>query len=146
MFGNLVQRLQTLSPLTSPVTSPVSSPKPARKRYSKSPAARRSLKEEYREIQSDPEDHGESKKCRAKRKVDKLYGKKVDISGPLQGSKSMGRLDGLKQVGSHRLYPFGLQELIFYTKLSKLIVVELSVSRWATKPISAGKNVKPCLT
>lgn len=95
MFGNLVQRLQTLSPLTSPVTSPVGSPKSTRKRYSKSPAHRRSLKEEYREVQSEPEDTGETKKCRAKRKADK---RKVNISGPLQGSKSMGRLDGLKQV------------------------------------------------
>ncbi|KAG8308366.1 hypothetical protein J6590_002454 [Homalodisca vitripennis] len=100
MFGSLVQRLQTLSPLTSPVTSPVGSPKPNRKRYSKSPAHRRSLKEEYREVQSDPEDlgHGDSKKCRAKRKAEKLQGKRLDMSGPLQGSKSMGRLDGLKQV------------------------------------------------
>ncbi|XP_054265488.1 rho GTPase-activating protein 20-like isoform X2 [Macrosteles quadrilineatus] len=98
MFGNLVHRLQTLSPLTSPITSPVSSPKVARKRYSKSPAHRRSLKEEYREVQSDPEDIGESKKCRAKRKAEKRQGRKPHISGPLPGSKSLGKLDGLKEI------------------------------------------------
>uniref|UniRef100_A0A1B6K974 Rho-GAP domain-containing protein n=1 Tax=Graphocephala atropunctata TaxID=36148 RepID=A0A1B6K974_9HEMI len=114
MFGSLVQRLQTLSPLTSPVTSPVGSPKPSRKRYSKSPAHRRSLKEEYREVQSDPEDHGhgESKKCRAKRKAEKLQGKRLDMSGPLQGSKSMGRLDGLKQVQRLAQYEQYFQSLL----------------------------------
>lgn len=98
MFGSLVQKLQTLSPLTSPVTSPVSSPKASRKRYNKSPAQRRSLKEEYREVQSDPEDGGDGKKCRSKRKAEKLRGRRTEVSAPLQGSKSMGRLDGLKQV------------------------------------------------
>lgn len=125
MFGSLVQKLQTLSPLTSPVTSPASSPKSARRRYSaKSPAHRRSLKEEFREVQSDPEDislvligssggigacdssgiGGDAKKCRSKRKVEKLRGRRMEVSAPLQGSKSLGRLDGLKQVKKRLIY------------------------------------------
>lgn len=118
MFSNIVQRLQTLSPLTSPVTSPVMS----RKKFSKSPAHRRSLKEEFREVQSDPEDcgfggDGGNMKPRSKRKIEKIKSRRngdqeiglpilhtsksmvsLELPRQMQVSKSMGRLDGFKQV------------------------------------------------
>ncbi|KAK9505024.1 hypothetical protein O3M35_009175 [Rhynocoris fuscipes] len=112
MLGHIVHRLQTLSPVTSP--------KPKR-RPAKSPAARRSLKEEFREIQSEPEDltpynvgnsGGDNKKPRSKRKIEKLRARRLEVSAPLQGSKSMGRLDGLKQVG------FICFHLLFISKLT----------------------------
>lgn len=64
-------------------------------------------------MQSDPEDLGGSKKCRSKRKADK---RKANISGPLDGSKSVGRLDGLKQVS---LLHTTLD--IFYNPLDRII-------------------------
>lgn len=83
MLGSLVQRLQT-----------VGSPRPVRRRPGKS---RNSL-EDYREVQSDPEDT--DKKSRTRRKLDKARRRHPAHPAPLQGSKSMGRLDGLKQVPS----------------------------------------------
>lgn len=126
MFGSIVQRLQSLSPLGSPVTSPVSSPKPSRRRF-KSPTRgpKRHLgarhKEEYREVQSDPEvdeaDTGKKVGRTSRHLLDKRKNKSrgsartepginnnmyAERSGfaPLQGSKSLGRLDGLKEVGN----------------------------------------------
>ncbi|KAK0077170.1 hypothetical protein PV326_010234 [Microctonus aethiopoides] len=107
MFGTLVQRL------TSPVTSPTSS----RRRF-KSPSRW--------EVQSDPEDDGNApvRKSRAKHLLDKRKSKSrarglnvgepilcaaapnaagwCDAAFPLRGTKSLGRLDGLKEV-SQRL-------------------------------------------
>ncbi|KAJ9577107.1 hypothetical protein L9F63_006315, partial [Diploptera punctata] len=126
MFGSLVQRLQSLSPLGSPVTSPVSSPKASRRRY-KSPTRgprRPPLgrhKEEYREVQSDPEldeidttkkfgrtsRHLLDKRKNKIRAARNLNNTEPGINNntynehrgfaPLQGSKSLGRLDGLKE-------------------------------------------------
>lgn len=135
MFGSIINRFQTFSPATSPVTSP----KMSRRKY-KSPAHRRSLKDEYRDVQSEPEDacpttpttvgyrrggqlvdggpqSSSVKKNRGGRKHPLLLSKskstaRLDISAPTaasctatalgnnyhHGSKSMGRLDGLKQV------------------------------------------------
>lgn len=110
MFGSLVQKLQNISsPVGSPVSSPITSPKNGRRRYAKTPTQRRQSKQEYREVQSEPEDGGgggsgsfeASKKSKIRRKIDKSRnGRTLEISGPfhLQCSKSMGRLDGLKQV------------------------------------------------
>lgn len=113
MLGNLVQRFQAFSPLTSPVSSPVNSPKTSRRWFAgKSPARRRSLKEEFREVQSEPEDSfvasssSPSKKILNKRKHGKRNGngngggggRRPEVSAPLQASQSMGRLDGIKQV------------------------------------------------
>lgn len=111
MFGSLVQKLQNIgSPVTSPVSSPITSPKNSRRRYAKTPTQRRQSKQEYREVQSEPEDGGgggsgsgfeASKKSKIRRKIDKSRnGRTLEISAPfhLQCSKSMGRLDGLKQV------------------------------------------------
>jgi hypothetical protein len=123
MFGTLVQRLQSLSPLGSPIASPVSSPKAARHRY-KSPtrgprqAVARS-KEEYREVQSDPEldeidtarQFGRTSRYLLDKRKNKsrgsalteprinsnTYAERIGFA-PLQGSKSLGRLDGLKEV------------------------------------------------
>jgi len=105
MFGTLVQRL------TSPVTSPTS----PRRRF-KSPSRW--------EVQSDPEDDPTApvRKSRAKHLLDKrksksrargLHSSQSDHlqmcngSGwhdvafpPLRGTKSLGRLDGLKEVSS----------------------------------------------
>ena len=126
MFGSIVQRLQSLSPLGSPVTSPVSSPKPYRRRFKsptrapkRHPAARH--KEEYREVQSDPEldetdtnkafgrtSHHLLDKRKNKSRVsartepginNNMYSARSGFA-PLQGSKSLGRLDGLKEVGN----------------------------------------------
>ena len=106
MFGTLVQRL------TSPVTSPTS----PRRRY-KSPPLRW-------EVQSDPEDDPAApvRKSRAKHLLDKRKSKsrsrglhssqsdhlQICNSGngswhdiafpPLRGTKSLGRLDGMKEV------------------------------------------------
>lgn len=112
MFGTLVQKLQNIgSPITSPISSPVTSPKASRRRYMKTPNQRRSLKQEYREVQSEPEDGGsyDTKKSKLKRKIDKSKGRQLEISAPfhLQNSKSMGRLDGLKQV-RFTYFPFSL--------------------------------------
>lgn len=144
MFGSIINRFQTFSPATSPVTSP----KMSRRKY-KSPAHRRSLKDEYRDVQSEPEDaclptipttvgyrrggqpvdgsaqSSSAKKNRGGRKHPLLLSKskstaRLDISAPTgatctatalgnnyhHGSKSMGRLDGLKQV--HNMF------IIFY--------------------------------
>lgn len=101
MFGTLVQRL------TSPVTSPTS----PRRRF-KSPSRW--------EVQSDPEDDPTApvRKSRAKHLLDKrksksraralnVHSEQVQIcnSGwhdtafpPLRGTKSLGRLDGMKEV------------------------------------------------
>jgi hypothetical protein len=123
MFGSLVQRLQSLSPLGSPVTSPVSSPKASRRGCSsprRSSAVRH--KEEYREVQSDPEldeaDTGKKSRRASRHLLDKrknksrgaeprinnnMYAGRTGFA-PLQGSKSLGRLDGLKEVGKLSLY------------------------------------------
>jgi hypothetical protein len=103
MFGTLVQRL------TSPVTSPTSS----RRRF-KSPSRW--------EVQSDPEDDSAVpvRKSRAKHLLDKRKSKSrvralhssqsdhlqmCNVGGwhdvsfpPLRGTKSLGRLDGMKEV------------------------------------------------
>jgi len=107
MFGTLVQRL------TSPVTSPTSS----RRRF-KSPSRW--------EVQSDPEDDSAApvRKSRAKHLLDKRKSKSrvralhssqsdhlqmCNIGGwhdvtfpPLRGTKSLGRLDGMKEVSALR--------------------------------------------
>ncbi|KAL4098922.1 hypothetical protein QTP88_023435 [Uroleucon formosanum] len=139
MFGSIINRFQTFSPTTSPVTSP----KMSRRKY-KSPAHRRSLKDEYRDVQSEPEDaccagtssatvgyrrglilqhqlqqnalsppppsSSSAKKNRSRKQLLLIKSKstaRLDISAPTaapmlsnyhQGSKSMGRLDGLRQV------------------------------------------------
>ncbi|VVC26375.1 Hypothetical protein CINCED_3A023416 [Cinara cedri] len=159
MFGSIINRFQTFSPVTSPVTSP----KMSRRKY-KSPAHRRSLKDEYRDVQSEPEDaccggsssaqvsgggvyrrglqllsHDDSSSCNASSSSSSSSAAattknnrggrtnnsnssskqlplskskstaRLDISAPVaaaalgdyhrhHGSKSMGRLDGLKQV------------------------------------------------
>lgn len=106
MFNSLVQKFQIIgSPLTSPVSSPITSPKVSRRKYMKTPNQRRSLKQEYREVQSEPEDGGgsyDTKKSKIKKKIDKnrTTVRQLEISAPfhLQNSKSMSRLDGLKQV------------------------------------------------
>lgn len=140
MFGSIINRFQTFSPVTSPVTSPKMS-----RRKHKTTAHRRSLKDEYRDVQSEPEDacgpspgyrrgyasllhddHGgggspsssssssSAKKTRG-RKPHLLSKSKstarLDISAPTaavvvplanghyhRGSKSMGRLEGLREV------------------------------------------------
>jgi len=126
MFGSLVQRLQSLSPLGSPVASPVSSPKASRRRYKsptrgprRHPVSRH--KEEYREVQSDPEldevdtckrfgrtsrhplDKRKNKSrgaiCRTEPGINNNTYAEHSRFAPLQGSKSLGRLDGLKEVG-----------------------------------------------
>ena len=57
VFGNLVQKLQSLSPLTSPTTSPSTSPKLRRKfGFGKSRKKKEcSWKDDAREVQSEPE-------------------------------------------------------------------------------------------
>lgn len=90
----------------SPITSPITSPKMNRRKYAaaKTPTQRKFMKQEYREVQSEPEDGGgglyDRKKSKIRRKIDKNCGRQLEISAPfqLQNSKSMGRLDGLKQV------------------------------------------------
>lgn len=107
MFGTLVQRL------TSPVTSPTS----PRRRF-KSPSRW--------EVQSDPEDDPAApvRKSRAKHLLDKrksksraralnVHSEQVQMcnSGwhdaafpPLRGTKSLGRLDGMKEVSLRSLF------------------------------------------
>lgn len=146
MFGSIINRFQSFSPVASPVTSPKTS---RRNKYkSGGPAHRRSLKDEYRDVQSEPEDAftgGASATVGYRRgtlrlhptrddgggggggpsspSVKKNRGRKqqpalsqltksksttrLDVSAPTAAhpnadyrlaSKSMGRLDGLKQV------------------------------------------------
>ena len=58
MFGSLVQKLQSLSPLTSPTTSPSTSPK-LRRKFGFGKARKKkdsnAWKEDVREVQSEPE-------------------------------------------------------------------------------------------
>lgn len=144
MFGSIMNRFQSFSPVTSPKTSRRNKYKPG------GPAHRRSLKDEYRDVQSEPEDActggasatvgyrrgtlrlhpardvggnggggGPSspsvKKNRARKQQPALSQltkskstTRLDVSAPTAAahpnadfrlaSKSMGRLDGLKQV------------------------------------------------
>lgn len=72
MFGNFVQKLQSLSPLTSPTTSPTVSPRPKRKFFGRAANRKRRVggyaKEDIREVQSEPEldyeNPGKSKQSR----------------------------------------------------------------------------------
>ncbi|KAK6628448.1 hypothetical protein RUM43_002262 [Polyplax serrata] len=104
MFGNFVQRIQDSF---SPVTSPVSSPKVLRRRFkspNRGPAptraaqpptcrhrgsnSRRNHKEEYREVQSEPElDNSNSSSTGSRRLLDKRKGKTrpkiLNISDPI---------------------------------------------------------------
>lgn len=98
MFGNFVQRIQESF---SPVTSPVSSPKVSRRRF-KSPSrgqgsgrtvpprqrGRRNHKDEYREVQSEPEsDNCNAAAVGSRRLLDKRKGKSrpkiLEISNPI---------------------------------------------------------------
>lgn len=143
MFGSIMNRFQSFSPVASPVTSPKTSRR--NKHKPGGPAHRRSLKDEYRDVQSEPEDAcaggasatvgyrrgtlrlhpardvGPSssspsvKKNRARKQQPALSQltkskstTRLDVSAPTAphpdadyrlASKSMGRLDGLKQVG-----------------------------------------------
>ncbi|XP_063243066.1 uncharacterized protein LOC134542613 isoform X2 [Bacillus rossius redtenbacheri] len=107
MFGSLVKTLQSLSPLGSPVTSPAASPRASRRR---------------REVQSDPEaDDGDrgKKTSRPRRPLDKRRaGKRPHIGDPvpLRGSKSLGRLDGLKEVQRLAQYEQYFQALLSETR------------------------------
>lgn len=104
MFGNFVQRIQESF---SPVTSPVSSPKVLRRRFKspnrgpaparaaqppscrhRGPNSRRNHKEEYREVQSEPElDNSNSSSTGSRRLLDKRKGKTrpkiLNISDPI---------------------------------------------------------------
>ncbi|KAL5241046.1 hypothetical protein ACI65C_008456 [Semiaphis heraclei] len=159
MFGSIINRFQTFSPTTSPVTSP----KMSRRKY-KSPAHRRSLKDEYRDVQSEPEDaycagtssatvgyrrgltmqhqmqqsaaspspsssSSSAKKNRSRKQLMLIKSKstaRLDISAPTaavpvlgnyhQGSKSMGRLDGLRQVQRLTQYETYFQSLLDETR------------------------------
>ncbi|KAL0275064.1 UNVERIFIED_CONTAM: hypothetical protein PYX00_003044 [Menopon gallinae] len=101
MFGNFVQRIQESF---SPVTSPVSSPKVSRRRF-KSPTrgqgsgrtapprqrGRRNHKDEYREVQSEPESDNTTA-VGSRRLLDKRKGKSrpkiLEISNPIPIPKS----------------------------------------------------------
>ena len=85
MLGSLVTRISGLSP--------GGSPRPARRRRP------RSCKDEFREIQSEPEDSPKKDKTKSRRRIEKMRARRMEVSAPLQGSKSLGRLDGLKEVG-----------------------------------------------
>lgn len=104
MFGNFVQRIQESF---SPVTSPVSSPKVLRRRFKspnrgpaptraalppssrqRGPNSRRNLKDEYREVQSEPElDNYSGASAGSRRLLDKRKNKSrlqiLDISQPI---------------------------------------------------------------
>ncbi|XP_066908695.1 uncharacterized protein, partial [Halyomorpha halys] len=91
MLGSLVTRISGFSP--------GGSPRPTRRRRP------RAFKDEYREIQSEPEDTPKKRpedcadrKPKTKRRIEKMRARRLEVSAPLQGSKSMGRLDGLKQI------------------------------------------------
>ncbi|XP_050530835.1 rho GTPase-activating protein 20-like isoform X2 [Daktulosphaira vitifoliae] len=124
MFGSIINRFHAFSPATSPVTSP----KMSRRKF-KSPAHRRSLKDEYRDVQSEPEDYGGviegSGGCKKNRRRAKLSKAKstarLDVSAPValpfhHESKSMGRLDGLKQVQRLAQYETYFQSLLDETR------------------------------
>ncbi|KYN39915.1 hypothetical protein ALC56_05683 [Trachymyrmex septentrionalis] len=127
MFGTLVQRL------TSPVTSPTSP-----RRHYKSPLRW--------EVQSDPEDDPAApvRKSRAKHLLDKRKSKSRsrglhssqsdhlqicnsgngswhDTAFPLRGTKSLGRLDGMKEVSpSSRLPSQGCAGVYIYLESRKI--------------------------
>ena len=120
MFGSLKQKLQSFSPVASPVASPNASPRPARRRFGlRTPARMKQRREEFREVQSDPEcDYGTTRKQRRKKSeptrlpaaaaardagVEGLYDVPPQRRGPpsrqlrLQ-SQTLGRITGRKQV------------------------------------------------
>lgn len=145
MFGSLVQKLQSLSPLASPTTSPSTSPKLRKKLgFGKSRKRKDSgfSREDLREVQSEPEleydapardrrkisapahsgaAHGSNKNTVASKPlpaVDEPYPahqdleniydvparlrRKVDTPTPasrrVEGSRTVGRMEGLRQV------------------------------------------------
>ena len=122
MFGSLKQKLQSFSPVGSPVASPTSSPRPARRRFGlRTPARMKQRREEFREVQSDPEcDYGTTSRKQRRKKseparvpaaaasrdpsAEGLY----DVPPQRRGassrqlslqSQTLGRLTGRKQVG-----------------------------------------------
>ena len=124
MFGSLKQKLQSFSPVGSPVASPSSSPRPARRRFGlRTPARMKQRREEFREVQSDPEcDYGTARKQRRKKSeptrvpaaaaarardasAEGLYDVPPQPRGPpprqqRMQSQTLGRLTGRKQVGA----------------------------------------------
>ena len=97
MFGNLVQKLQSLSPLTSPTTSPTVSPRPKRKFVFGRANRKRRIggyaKEDLREVQSEPElDYDNPEKSKRDKSFFGLSEKRKSsaplvpsISSPIQG-------------------------------------------------------------
>lgn len=127
MFGNFVQRIQESF---SPVTSPVSSPKALRRRFkspsrgpaparaaqppsrSRGPSSRRNHKEEYREVQSEPElDNNNPSSTGSRRLLDKRKTKTrkvLNISDPIpivSGKVSNGTGLGLYSSTSDIMLP-----------------------------------------
>ena len=123
MFGSLKQKLQSFSPVASPVASPNASPRPARRRFGlRTPARMKQRREEFREVQSDPEcDYGTARKQRRKKSeptrvpasaaaaavrdtsVEGLYDvppqpRRPPTRQPRLQSQTLGRITGRKQV------------------------------------------------
>jgi hypothetical protein len=89
MFGTLVQKLQTLSPISSPINSPVSSPK-ARRKFGGPRWRRQQAREEFREVQSEPEldDCAPSGKAKDKSKKKRAGTNRLSIGPPTLVSSS----------------------------------------------------------
>lgn len=99
VFGHFVHKLQSLSPLVSPATSPISSPKFKRRFGIRTPTRRRKFtKEDYRDVQSEPEgDFGPP--LTPARKGRKLMSRKKRSTPDTDGrSKTVGRMQGNKAV------------------------------------------------
>ncbi|XP_018018647.1 uncharacterized protein LOC108675167, partial [Hyalella azteca] len=89
MFGSLVQKLQSFSPITSPTTSPTVSPRP-KKKFGFGRANRKRRiggydKEEIREVQSEPELDYENLERKKDKKFFGLSSDRRKISAPLVG-------------------------------------------------------------
>ncbi|CAB3361991.1 Hypothetical predicted protein [Cloeon dipterum] len=87
MFGNLVQKLQTLSPISSPVQSPVSSPK-ARRKFGGPRWRRQQAREEFREVQSEPEYDETPPSSKARKDKSKKRSNHISIGPPTLVSSS----------------------------------------------------------
>ena len=94
MFGSLVQKLQSLSPLTSPTTSPTVSPRPKRKFvFGRANRKRRGIvggyaKEDLREVQSEPELDYENVEKNSKSERRLFGGERRKASAPPVSSSS----------------------------------------------------------
>ena len=102
VFGHFVQKLQSLSPYVSPSTSPIASPKFKRRFGIRTTTRRRKLtKEDFRDVQSEPEGDFVGPPLTPIKKGRKFMSRKKRSTPDEDGrSKTIGRMQGNKAVSA----------------------------------------------